>query len=329
MGAFSVGARLGCPVCVELKVPVVEVADLVKEYDGRRVLDGVSFVVEEGEIFGIVGPNGAGKTTLVESIEGLRQPDGGSISVLGLDPIDDRYELAQRLGAQLQESRLQNRVRVGEILEAFSSFYRNPADWRELVSRFGLGDKIDATYASLSGGMKQRLSAALALVGSPEIVVLDELTSGLDPGARRSMWDAVKRIRDAGVTVILVTHFMDEAERLCDRVMVVNQGRIEAIDSPAGLIRLTGSEQTMTFQPSSPVSLDEIRALPGVADVLSVDDQIAITGVGDVVLSVLTSLVERGVTADQLRVDRTSLEDAYLTLTGETTWSSVESDGDE
>jgi ABC-2 type transport system ATP-binding protein len=314
---------------VELNVPVVEVADLVKEYDGRRVLDGVSFVVEEGEIFGIVGPNGAGKTTLVESIEGLRQPDGGSIRVLSLDPIDDRYELAQRLGAQLQESRLQNRVRVGEILETFSSFYRNPADWRELASRFGLDDKINATYASLSGGMKQRLSAALALVGSPEIVVLDELTSGLDPRARRSMWDAVERIRGTGVTVILVTHFMDEAERLCDRVMVVNQGCIEAIDSPAGLIRLTGSEQTMTFQPSKPVSLDEIRALPGVVDVLSADDHITITGVGNVVLSVLTSLVERGVTADQLRVDRTSLEDAYLALTGETTSSSVEWDGDE
>lgn len=304
------------------QVSVVEVSDVVKEYDGRRVLDGVSFSVEENEILGIVGPNGAGKTTLVESIEGLRQPDSGSISVLGLDPIDDRYGLAQRVGVQLQESHLQNRARVKEIFETFSSFYQNPTDWRDLVARFGLDDKVNATYASLSGGMKQRLSAALALVGSPEIVLLDELTTGLDPRARRSTWDAVERIREAGVTVVLVTHFMDEAERLCDRVMVINQGRIEAIDSPEGLIRRTGSEQTMIFRPSEPVAMDELQRLQGVVDVRSSDDLITVTGSGDIVLSVLTSLFERGVTADQLRVDRTSLEDAYLGLTGELSGSS-------
>jgi len=298
-------------------VTVVEVSDVVKEYDGRRVLDGVSFTVEADEILGIVGPNGAGKTTLVESIEGLRQPDGGSIAVLGLDPIEDHYELAQRLGTQLQESHLQNRARVGEILETFSSFYRDPTDWRDLVARFGLDDKVNATYASLSGGMKQRVSAALALVGSPEVVILDELTTGLDPRARRSTWDAVEQIRDAGVTVILVTHFMDEVERLCDRVLVLDQGRIEAIDTPEGLIRLTGSEQTMTFRPSAPVSLEELSGLPGVLDVRSDDDRITVTGTGNVVLSVLTSLFESGVTADQLRVDHPSLEDAYLTITGE------------
>lgn len=308
-------------------MPVVEVADLVKEYDGRRVVDSVSFAVEEGEIFGIVGPNGAGKTTIVESIEGLRRPDGGTIRVLGLDPIADRYELAQRLGAQLQESRLQNRVRVGELLETFASFYRNPVDWRELVARFELEDKIDSSYSSLSGGMKQRLSAALALVGSPEIVVLDELTTGLDPRARRSTWDAVERIRDSGVTVILVTHFMDEAERLCDRIMVLNRGRADAVDSPAGLIRLMGSEQTMTFRPSEPVPLDQIRSLPDVIEARFDDDRITVTGVENVVVSVLMELVERGVAASHLRVDYTSLEDAYLTLTGETSGSSDEPEG--
>lgn len=303
---------------------VVEVVDLVKEYDGRRVVDDVSFSVEEGEIFGIVGPNGAGKTTIVESIEGLRTPESGSIRVLGLDPIADRYEVAQRLGAQLQESRLQNRVRVGEILETFASFYRHPVDWRDLVSRFGLADKVDSNYASLSGGMKQRLSAALALVGSPEIVVLDELTTGLDPRARRSTWDAVERIRHSGVTVILVTHFMDEAERLCDRIMVVNQGRAHAIDSPAGLIRRTGSEQTMTFRPSEPVPPDMIQALPEVIGVRLEDDRITVTGDENVVASVLMALVDRGITASRLRVDHTSLDDAYLALTGENSGSSYE-----
>ena len=308
-------------------VAVVEVVDLVKVYDDRRVVDGVTFAVEEGEIFGIVGPNGAGKTTIVESIDGLRQPDGGSIRVLGMDPVTDRYELAQRLGAQLQESHLQNRVRVGEILETFASFYRNPADWKELVNRFGLEDKVDSSYSSLSGGMKQRLSAALALVGSPEIVVLDELTTGLDPRARRSTWDAVERIRDSGVTVILVTHYMDEAERLCNRIMVLNEGRVNAVDSPAGLIRLTDSEQTMTFRPSEPVSLDEIRELPDVLDIRSDDELITVTGVENVVVSVLMRLIDRGVTAGQLRVDYTSLEDAYLALTGEKSGSSDTPEG--
>lgn len=296
---------------------VVEVSDLVKEYDGRRVVDEVSFNVEAGEIFGIVGPNGAGKTTIVESIEGLREPDSGLIHVFGLDPVADRLDLTQRLGAQLQESRLQNRVRVGEILETFSSFYRSPANWRELVEHFELADKIDASYSSLSGGMKQRLSAALALVGSPKIVVLDELTTGLDPRARRSMWDTVERIRDSGVTVVLVTHFMDEAERLCDRVMVLNHGRISAIDSPSGLIRRTGAEQTMSFEPSHHVPPDDIEALPEVIDSRSDNGRITVTGAEDVVISVLMMLVDKGVTAGKLRVDHTSLEDAYLALTGE------------
>lgn len=305
----------------------VEVVDLVKEYDGRRVVDDVSFNVEAGEIFGIVGPNGAGKTTIVESIEGLREPESGLIRVFGLDPIVDRSELAQRLGAQLQESHLQNRVRVGEILETFSSFYENPTDWRELVSRFGLDDKIDASYSSLSGGMKQRLSAALALVGSPEIVVLDELTTGLDPRARRSTWDAVERIRDSGVTVILVTHFMDEAERLCDRIMVVNNGRVSAIDSPSGLTRLAGSEQTMSFVPSDPIPLEEIHALPDVVDIRSDNDRLTVTGEENVVVSVLMMLVDKGVTAGHLRVESSSLEDAYLVLTGEESGSSDTSEG--
>ena len=190
-----------------------------------------------------------------------------------------------------------------------------------MASRLGLSEKLTASYSSLSGGMKQRLSIALALIGSPEIVILDELTTGLDPQARRSTWDGVERIRDAGVTVILVTHFMDEAERLCDRVMVLDRGRIAAIDTPQGLIRRNGSEQVMTFQPSDVVSVEELRSLPDVATAEHEGGSVKVTGGGNMVLTVLTTLVNSGVTPERLRVDQASLEDAYLSLTGEASGS--------
>ncbi|MGD2061866.1 MAG: ABC transporter ATP-binding protein, partial [Acidimicrobiia bacterium] len=233
-------------------MPVIEVEGLVKSYGETRAVDGVSFDVEEGEIYGIVGPNGAGKTTIVESVEGLRLPDAGSIRVLGLDPISDRYEITERLGVQLQESRLQDKIRVNEVLDLYASFYRNPADWRDLLDRLGLASKQTSRYADLSGGQKQRLAVALALVGSPEVAILDELTTGLDPQARRDTWETIEEIKRTGVTVVLVTHFMEEADRLCDRIMVVDHGRIAAIDTPAGLIRRIGSEQRMRFRPSEP-----------------------------------------------------------------------------
>jgi ABC-2 type transport system ATP-binding protein len=298
-------------------MPVIEVNNLVKTYDGSKVVDDVSFAVERGEIFGIVGPNGAGKTTIVESVEGLRRPDGGSISVVGLDPIDDRYGLTELLGAQLQESRLQDKIKVGEALELYASFYHNPADWCELLDRLGLGSKVDTRYSKLSGGQKQRLSIALALVGSPEIAILDELTTGLDPQARRSTWETIEQIRDAGVTVVLVTHFMDEAERLCDRIMVVDHGRVDAIDSPAGLVEQIGAEQVLRFRPSVPISDEEFSALPDVVTVRHNGPQIVIDGTGNVVHAVTSLLARRGVIAQELRVEQTSLEDAYLALTGE------------
>lgn len=312
-----------------VQAPVIDVRDVAKSYGALNVLEDVTFTIDGGEIFGIVGPNGAGKTTLVESIGGLREPDAGSITVLGREPIDDRAELTQRLGIQLQESRLQKRARVGEILQTFSTFYEKPADWTELAERFGLTDKLHAPYSSLSGGMKQRLSIALALVGSPEVVILDELTTGLDPRARRSTWDAVEKIRNAGVTVVLVTHFMDEVERLCDRVMVLDGGRIAAIDTPNGLMRTAGAAQVMSFRPSTPVPADELRALPEVAGVELEDGLVTATGGGNMVLTVLSSLAERGITADDLRVDASSLEDAYLALTGEASGSSAGSEAGE
>ncbi len=296
---------------------VIEVEGLVKRYGSRNVVDGVSFHVEEGEIYGIVGPNGAGKTTIVESVEGLRHPDGGTIRVLGLDPIKDRYEITERVGTQLQESRLQDRIRVGEVLDLYASFYRNPADWRSLLDRLGLEGKEDEKYATLSGGQKQRLSVALALVGSPEIAILDELTTGLDPQARRATWDTIEQIRESWVTVVLVTHFMEEAERLCDRTMVVKEGRIVAIDTPGGLVQRLGSEQRLRFRPSEPLDDTVLTALPEVVAVEHNGPQVVITGTGNVIQAVTALLTQRQVIAEELRIEQATLEDAYLALTGQ------------
>lgn len=219
---------------------VIEVNGLTKRYGDRTVVDGVSFTVAEGEVFGILGENGAGKTTTVECISGLRTPDAGSITVCGLDTRADRQELRRIVGVQLQESQLQDRLRVGEAMQLYASFYTDPADWRELVTAVGLQEQVRVPYAKLSGGQKQRLSIALALIGNPRVAILDELTTGLDPRARRETWKLIRQIRDRGVTVLLVTHFMDEAERLCDRLAVLDGGKIVALDTPAALIAGVG-----------------------------------------------------------------------------------------
>lgn len=298
-------------------MPVIEVDSLVKTYGEIRAADHVSFTVDEGEIYGIVGPNGAGKTTIVESVEGLRRPDAGSIRVLGLDPDADRYEITERLGVQLQESRLQDKIRVNEALDLYASFYRNPTDWHDLLDRLGLGPKQTARYSELSGGQKQRLAVALALVGSPEVAILDELTTGLDPQARRDTWETIEEVRRSGVTVVLVTHFMEEADRLCDRIMVVDHGRIAAIDTPDGLIRRIGSEQRMRFRPSEPLDDALFTALPEVTAVTHDGSQTVVTGTGNVVHSVTALLAQRHVIAQDLRIDQASLEDAYLALTND------------
>ena len=206
------------------RMAVIEVSDLHKEYGPKVAVDNVSFTVQRGEIFGILGPNGAGKTTTVECVVGLRKPDRGRISVLGLDPQRDHGELRELVGVQLQDGQLPDKLRVSEALDLYASFYRRPADAGELIERLGLGDRRDAAFAKLSGGQKQRLSVALALIGTPKVAVLDELTTGLDPAARREVWGLISEIRDTGVTIVLVTHFMEEAERLCDRVAVIDNG---------------------------------------------------------------------------------------------------------
>ncbi|HLT09409.1 MAG TPA: ABC transporter ATP-binding protein [Micromonosporaceae bacterium] len=216
---------------------VIEVSNLHKRYGDHTAVNDVSFTVEPGEIFGIVGPNGAGKTTTVEIIEGLRAADSGTVRVLGLDPRADRAQVRRLVGIQLQESQLPDQIKVWEALDLYSSFYPGGGtDWRALMAEMGLVEKRNTTFRKLSGGQKQRLSIALALVGNPRIAILDELTTGLDPQARRDTWDLIRAVRDRGVTVVLVTHFMDEAERLCDRLAVIASGRLVALDTPAALI---------------------------------------------------------------------------------------------
>jgi len=220
---------------------VIEVENLHKQYGNTVAVDDVSFTVRQGEIFGILGRNGAGKTTTVECLVGLRAPDRGRITVLGRDPLADHAELTRRVGVQLQDGRLPERLRVGEALRLYASFYPNPADPAESLAQLGLAGKERTAYGKLSGGQKQRLSIALALIGNPRVAVLDELTTGLDPHARRDTWDLIAGVRDRGVTIVLVTHFMPEAERLCDRVAVIEAGRVLVTGTPAELRERAGS----------------------------------------------------------------------------------------
>ncbi len=295
---------------------VIEVEHLTKSYGSAKAVDDISFRVEAGEIFGILGPNGAGKTTTVECIEGLRTHDKGSVRVLGLDPHADHRELTQLLGVQLQESALPDKLFVGEALDLYSSFYENPADWRALATTLGLVTKLGTMFKNLSGGQKQRLSIALALVGNPRVAVLDELTTGLDPHARRDTWDLISAVRDSGVTVVLVTHFMEEAEHLCDRVALVDRGRIVALDTPAGLAESIQAGMTMRFVVPGTFAESLLRALPDVTSVTRRGDTLTVTGNGNVLAAVSAELAHRNVAPRQLRVEQASLEDAFLELTG-------------
>ncbi|MFH8443511.1 ABC transporter ATP-binding protein [Streptomyces sp. NPDC018026] len=296
-------------------MPVIEVTDLRKSYGGRPVVDGVSFAVEEGEIFGVLGPNGAGKTTTVECVEGLRVPDAGRVRVTGLDPVADHRRVAEVLGAQLQQSEIQPKLTVREALELYAAFYPKPADWRPLAERLDLVPMLDTRFGKLSGGQKQRLFIALALVGGPRVVVLDELTTGLDPRARREAWQLIEDIRAGGVTVLLVTHFMEEAQRLCDRIAVIDRGRVAALDTPAGLIRRSTGATVISFTPSAPLDEADLRALPELASVEFRDGRVTLSGTDETVNAVITLLSRTRVTAHQLRVTDTTLDDAFLDLT--------------
>src|ERR1700744_2100567 len=262
---------------------VVSVQDLRVRYGATVAVDRISLSIRRGEIFGILGPNGAGKTTTVECIGGLRTSDEGAISVLGLDARLDRDELRESVGIQLQSSELPDKLAVGEALELFAAFYDDPADPDELMTLLGLTEKRDTRFAKLPGGQKQRLSIALALIGRPQVAILDELTTGLDPQARRETWKLIESVRDTGVTVLLVTHFMEEAERLCDRVALLHHGRIHAIDTPAALASGAQARQQVSFVPSASLDDDALRSLPGVGDVDRQGGRVSVAGTGDLI----------------------------------------------
>jgi ABC-2 type transport system ATP-binding protein len=296
---------------------VITVDHLRKTYGHTVAVDDLSFSVEPGEIFGILGPNGAGKTTTVECVQGLRHADGGTIRVLGLDPMTQAGELRQRIGSQLQDSALPGRLTVAECLDLFAAFARNPVDREELITRWRLQDVRDQAFDSLSGGQRQRLFIALAFVNAPEVVFLDELTQGLDPQARRATWDLIREIQQGGTTVVLVTHFMDEAEHLCDRVAVVDVGKVVALDTPQGLIDGLGLPSIVRFTTEEP-DLGWLQALEVVDSVSRRGDAVEIRGTGPVLALVASELVAHRIVPLDLRVDRPSVEDAFLVLTGRT-----------
>ena len=296
-------------------MPIIEVNGLRKSYAGRPAVDDVTFTVHEGEIFGILGPNGAGKTTTVECLEGLRRPDSGTVRVAGLDPHAERDALTRILGVQLQESELQEKLTTREALELYSAFYTAPADWRALAERLGITGKLTTPFGKLSGGQKQRLLIALALIGRPRVVVLDELTTGLDPRARRDTWTLIEEVRDSGVTILLVTHFMEEAQRLCDRVAVFKNGRIAALDTPTGLAGRSPAGTVISFTPSRPLDHADLAHLPDAHTVHRRDGRLTVHGSDTTVNALISLLARHRITAHHLRVTDTTLDDAFLHLT--------------
>jgi ABC-2 type transport system ATP-binding protein len=299
-----------------MELPAVQITHLRKTYGPLVAVDDVSLSVAEGEIFGILGPNGAGKTTTVECAIGLRRADSGTVRLLGLDPRTDRDEIHEIVGVQLQTGALPGKLRVGEIIEEYRSFYREPADVGELVEVLGLGAKRGDYYKSLSGGQRQRLSVALALIGRPKVAVLDEMTTGLDPQARRDTWELIEGIRARGVTIVLVTHFMEEAERLCDRVALIDGGRVVALDTPAALAERARGGKTVRFLPSAPFEDRLLTGLPEVTGLEHAGQHVVVTGTGELVNAVILTLHAAGVTARDVQLDSSNLEDAFVKLTG-------------
>ena len=292
----------------------VTVQHLVKKYGRLIAVNDISFSIHEGEIFGVIGPNGAGKTTTVECISGLRAPDSGSISLYGFSPRRDRNKIREFVGVQLQESALPPQLKVGEAVRLFASFYRSPMDPDELLDSLGIKNVEYSAFKSLSGGQKQRLSIALALVGNPKLAILDELTTGLDPEARRETWSLVERMRDRGVTVILVTHFMDEAEKLCDRLALINHGSVMALDTPEAIAAQAGGSR-VRFVPSQSVNDEILRSIPGVHEIERKERYVTVTGTGDLSGSLISALAKVGVGVSDLEARRGNLEDAFIKLT--------------
>ncbi len=295
---------------------VIEVNHLCKKYGPVTAVDDVSFSVKPGEIFGIVGPNGAGKTTTVEMLIGLRKPDDGAVTVLGLDPQRQPRELGRRIGTQLQQAAIPERLKVWETLDLYASFYPRTVPWEPLLETWGLAEKRNSPFGKLSGGQQQRLFIALALLNDPEIVFLDELTTGLDPQARRATWNLVRTIRAQGKTVVLITHFMDEAQALADRVAIIDHGNVIALDTPANLISSLKADTQITFSLQNGFDPDVLRQVEGVTAVTRQDQQITVSGQGALLAHVATVLAQHNLAPHDLQVNQANLEDVFLALTG-------------
>jgi ABC-2 type transport system ATP-binding protein len=294
---------------------VVELNHLDKNYGSLQAVKDVSFDVIDGEIFGLLGPNGAGKTTTVECLQGLRHYDGGTARVLGFDPNSESSALRRQIGSQLQQSALPDRLRVWEALDLFASLSPVKADLKELMQQWGLTEKRNASFSNLSGGQRQRLFVALSLVNRPKLVFLDEMTTGLDPAARHVAWDLIKAIRKGGATVVLVTHFMEEAEALCDRLAIFDQGQVVALDTPRGLINSYAGEVKVIFT----TDIADLSWLGAIDCVTAVDrngPRVTVSGRGAVLALVAASLVEHGIVPADLHLEEPSLEDVFLKITG-------------
>jgi ABC-2 type transport system ATP-binding protein len=299
--------------------PIVQVEGLRKVYGSTVAVDEVTFDVQEGEIFAMVGPNGAGKTTTIECLEGLRKPDGGTVRVLGVDPQRDGQFLRTHTGMQLQQSNLPDRMKVWEALDLYSSFYPKAASWEELLVQLGLDEKRNTPFSKLSGGQKQRLFIALALLPDPQLIFLDELTTGLDPQARHAIWDLVRDVRSKGKTILLTTHFMEEAERLCDRVAILDHGRIVALDTPAALTRSLGAEERVVFSIDGALPPAFEKAFAETGRVERQGERVIVHGNSNrvpLVSHVVDQLTRQAIQFRDLRSEQATLEDVFLKLTG-------------
>jgi len=300
--------------------PAIRVENLGKSYNNNRAVDGISFSVASGEVFGMLGPNGAGKTTTVEILETLRQADEGRAEVLGLDVRKNAKAVKQRIGVALQTATLLPNLTAWELLDLWGSFFSKAASPDALLERLGLTEKRNARVQTLSGGQQQRLSVALALVGDPAVVFLDEPTTGLDPQARRSLWEVVEDMKKDGKTVVLTTHYMEEAERLCDRIAIMDHGRILALDTPEGLVRSQFSEQTVTFRPPGGTDPQTFADLPGVSRVQGDTENGEVSLFSGEVTRTLGALLERSKRTNlplgEIRLRAATLEDVFLKMTG-------------
>src|SRR5882762_4694351 len=298
--------------------PVIQVSGVRKSYGRTVAVDEVSFEVNEGEIFGLIGPNGAGKNTTMECIEGLRTQDRGKIAVLGLDPFRDVYQLQERIGVQLQQAQLQKRIKVWEAVDLWASLYqKKKAAGEHLLALLGLADKRDAWFVNLAGGQQQRLFIALALINDPEVVFLDELTTGLDPQSRRAIWELVRGIRERGKTVFMTTHLMEEAERLCDRVAIIEHGKIIDMGSPQRLVDRHCPERTVVLSTDDASAEERFRAIAGVRGVDRAGSRYTIRGKGDdLITAVIQCLSENRIRVTDFKTILPNLEDVFLKLTG-------------